>query len=314
MSVTTIDTHYAGRATLAASYLVHEGDQIAVVETNTSLAVPRILAAIEAAGRTTDDVIHVIVTHAHLDHAGGAGLLMEACPNATLHAHPKAARHLVDPTKLVQSSRQVYGDEFDQLYGEVRPVPESRVSIPEDGEQVVFGSHTLTFLYTRGHANHHFVVHDTGSDGVFTGDAFGIVYPVLQAEGQPVFVFPSTTPTDFDEPAAHEAVDRILETGASVAFPTHFGPVTPLRPVADELHRLLTAHCALVDEADGANVPDAELDGWFATRVAALFDVELTRHGKQDDAAARSWVAFDVELNAQGLAFAVRKRRFKRGR
>ncbi len=314
MSVTTIDTLYADRSTLAASYLVQEGDQLAVVETNTAFAVPRILAAIEAAGRSPDDVAHVIVTHAHLDHAGGAGVLMAACPNATLHAHPKAAKHLVDPSKLVQSSREVYGDQFDTLYGEVRPVPESRVRVPDDGDTLAFGSRTFRFLYTRGHANHHFVVYDTGTDGVFTGDALGIVYPALQTEGRPVFAFPSTTPTDFDEPAAHEAVDRILATGAKVAYLTHFGPCTELAGIASELHRLLEAHGSLVDEADKGEVPDEELDAWFASRVRALFDAELERHGKQDEPGARPWVEFDAELNAQGLAFAVRKRRFKRGR
>jgi len=314
MSVTTIDTGYAGRTNLAACYLLHEGDELAVIETNTSLAVPRVLAAIEAAGRRPDDVRHVIVTHAHLDHAGGAGVLMDACPRATLWAHPKAARHLVDPSKLVESSRGVYGDEFDALYGEVRPVPEARVRIPEDGETLAFGGRTLTFLYTRGHANHHFVIHDTGTNGVFTGDALGLVYPTLQRPGGPVLALPSTTPTDFDEPAAHEAVDRILQTGAEVAYLTHFGPHADLAGIAEGLHRLLTAHGALVDEADGADIPDGELDAWFDSRVRALFDAELERHGLASDPGAREWVAFDAELNAQGLAFAVRKRRFKRGR
>lgn len=314
MSVTTIDTLYSDRATLAASYLVHEGDQLAVIETNTSLAVPRILAAIEASGRSPGDVAHVIVTHAHLDHAGGAGVLMDACPNATLHAHPKAAKHLVNPTKLVESSRGVYGDAFDALYGEVRPVPEARVNVPNDGDTLVFGTRTFRFLYTRGHANHHFAIYDTGTNGVFTGDAFGIVYPALQTEGRPVFAFPSTTPTDFDEPAAHEAVDQILATGATVVYPTHYGPQTDLAGIAEALHRLLEGHGALVNEADAADVPDDELDGWFLTRVRSLFEAELTRHGRQDDDVARSWVNFDTDLNAQGLAFAVRKRRFKRAR
>lgn len=312
MSVTTIDTQYAGRDKLAASFLVHEGDKIAVVETNTSLAVPRILAAIEAAGRSPQDVVHVIVTHAHLDHAGGAGLLMEQCPNATLWAHPKAARHLIDPRKLVESARGVYGDEFDRLYGKVRPVPEARVRTPRDEETLELGTRTLTFLYTRGHANHHFVVHDTGSDGVFTGDALGIVYPLLQRPDKPVFAFPSTTPTDFEEAAAHEAVDRILETGAETAYLTHFGPHTDLDAIAEALHRLLASHGALVEEADESDVPDNDLDRWFESRVRAMFDAELVRHELHDDAEARAWIDFDAELNAQGLAFAVRKRRFKR--
>ncbi|MEN0063583.1 MAG: MBL fold metallo-hydrolase [Myxococcota bacterium] len=314
MDVTTIETAYAGRDQLAASYLVSEGEALAVIETSTSLAVPRILSAIEAAGRTPEDVRHIVVTHAHLDHAGGAGTLMTACPNATLWAHPKAAKHLIDPTKLVESSRGVYGDAFDKLYGQILPVPEARVQIPDDGASLSFGTRTFTFLYTRGHANHHFVVHDSGSDGVFTGDSFGVIYPALQAPNQPVFAFPSTTPTDFDAPLAHEAVDRIVQTGAKVVFPTHYGAWTDLSAIATELHRLIDAHGALVDEADRAELPDAELDAWFAERVAALFDEELQRRGLDGDTRARHLITFDMDLNAQGLAFAVRKRRFKRGR
>lgn len=313
MTVTTIDTHYAGRARLAASYLVHEGDALAVIETNTTLAVPRILAAIEETGRSPNDVKHIIVTHAHLDHAGGAGVLMAACPQATLWAHPRAAPHLIDPTKLVKSSRGVYGDAFDRLYGEVRPVDEARVQVPEDGQTLTFGARTLRFLYTRGHANHHFVVFDSGCNGVFTGDAFGVAYPALQQAERPVFVFPSTTPTDFDAAAAHEALDTIVGTGAEVVYPTHYGPYRDLSGIAESMHRQLTELGALVDQADQTEVPNDDLDAWFTRRVRAWFDAELARHGKQDDAEARSWVEFDADLNAQGLAFAVKKRRFKRG-
>ncbi len=311
MTVHTIDCHYADLDQVAAAYLVVEGDEAAFVEANTSLAVPRLLAALARNGLRPEQVRWIAVTHIHLDHAGGAGALLQACPNATLLAHPKAALHAIDPTRIVAGARQVYGDAtFDALYGDVVPVPEDRVRVMQDGERLTWGRRTWTFLHTRGHANHHYCLHDDVADAVFTGDSFGILYPHLQQNGP--FAFPSSTPTDFDPVAAHASVDRIVATGASRVFPTHFGEHGELPALAAQLHRLLDAHAAIVDEGD-ASVDESELDGFCRRRTALLFETQLEVHGLAGDPRAERLVAFDAELNAQGLAFAVRKRRYKRG-
>ena len=311
--IVTIDTHYTGRDGVAACYLIVDGDEAAFVETNTSAAVPALLDALAGAGLTPEAVKYVIITHIHLDHAGGAGVLMDACPNATLLAHPKAAPHAVDPSRIVAGATEVYGEEnFAALYGEVRPVAEQRVRALEDGASVTLGGRTLTFLHTRGHANHHFVVHDSAANAVFSGDSFGILYPGVQSNG--VFAFPSTTPTDFDPDAAHASVDRIVNTGAERVYFTHFGSSTELSTIAAQLHRLLDAQAAIVDDADDDALSEAEVDARCLEQTRALFEAELVAHQLADDAEARALVAFDVELNAQGLAFAVKKRRFKRSR
>ena len=311
--VITIDTLYTGRPGVAACYLIVDGDEAAFVETNTSAAVPALLAALAEAGLTPEAVKYVIITHIHLDHAGGAGVLMDACPNAVLLAHPKAAPHAVDPSRIVAGAAQVYGeDNFAMLYGEVRPVPAERVRALQDGEAVSLGGRTLTFLHTRGHANHHFVVHDSAANAVFTGDSFGILYPGVQKNG--VFAFPTTTPTDFDAETAHSSVDRIVNTGAERVYLTHFGESTELSTIASQLHFLLDGHASIVDDADDDALSESEVDALCRERTRALFDAELERHGLANDADARALVGFDVELNAQGLAFAVKKRRFKRRR
>lgn len=301
----TIDGDYVMRG-LAASYLRIEGDEAAFIETTTSQAAPTLLKALADARLTPAQVRWVIVTHVHLDHAGGASALMKACPNATLLAHPRATRHLVDPSRLVASARQVYGAEkFDRLYGVIEPIEASRVRSMEDGSSVELGGATLRFVHTRGHANHHFVVLDEARSTVFTGDTFGLVYPQLQRARR--LAYPSTSPTDFDLAAAHESVERVRTLGATSACLTHFGEIRDLDEVAGQLHRWLDLSGRLVDEAARA--------GGDATAIEARIRPELDRYMEQAASEAgleltdddRKLIAFDLALNAQGLAFVAAK-------
>jgi glyoxylase-like metal-dependent hydrolase (beta-lactamase superfamily II) len=230
----TIDCDYFGPS-IAAAYLRIQGDEVAFVETNTNFAVPKLLAALEAEKLSPKQVRYIIVTHVHLDHAGGASLLAKTCPDATVLAHPRAARHLIDPSKLVASARAVYGAEtFDALYGTIESIDAARVRSLDDGAEVPFGQTSFRFIHTRGHANHHFIVHDPARQSVFTGDTFGLSYPRLQ-RGKP-FVFPSTSPTDFDAPAAHASIDIVKNLGVERAALTHFGEIGELETVAAQLH------------------------------------------------------------------------------
>lgn len=311
--VRTIDCHYLDREGFAAAYLIRDGDRAAFIEANTNHAVPRLLAALEDEGLTPEQVEYVIITHVHLDHAGGASTLMKACPNATLLAHPKAARHAIDPSKLVKSAQAVYGEAlFEELYGTIEPIDAGRVRALDDGATVRLGERELTFLHTRGHANHHFVVHDPAADAIFTGDAFGVIYPRLQKNGP--FAIPSTSPTDFDAPEAKASVDRILGTGASVAYPTHFGPQRALSALATQLHAQLDRYGAMVERADAEGLDGDALDAFCDREVRALFEELFREHGLEDDAEAREMLETDAKLNAQGIAFAVRRRRRARER
>ncbi|MCO4768423.1 MAG: MBL fold metallo-hydrolase [Deltaproteobacteria bacterium] len=312
MDVHTIDCHYADLPKVAAAYLLVDGDEAAFVETCTSRSLPHLLGALADAGLTREQVRYVVITHIHLDHAGGAGALMAACPNATLLAHPKAAPHAVDPSRIVAGATTVYGDQrFAELYGEVTPIAAPRVRALEDEAEVPFGRGVLRFLHTRGHANHHFVVVAPNADAVFTGDAFGIQYPRLQSHG--VFAFPSTSPTDFDAAAAHEAVDRIVGTGMGRAFPTHFGEQRELDAIAAQLHSLLDEHSAILEEADAADLQGPALDSFCQERVAAVFR-DHVEHAGLTGHPGTALLELDIDLNAQGISFALAKRRYKRQR
>lgn len=309
MTVTTIDAEYLGHEGFAATYLLQQGDRAAFIETANAPAVPKMLEVLANEGISPAQVDFVIITHVHLDHAGGAASLMQACPNATLLAHPNAAKHAIDPSKLVRSAKGVYGEErFAQMYGTIDPIPASRVRIMDDESLLDWNGRTLRFLHTRGHANHHFCIQDEASGGIFTGDSFGLVYPALQDDG--LFAIPSTSPTDFDAAAAKASLDRIVGTGANTAYLTHFGGVSNLEGVAKQLHAQLDRYGAIVDEAFASDLDDAGVEAFCREQVAALFDELLSAHDL-DTPLARRILATDMDLNGQGVAFAVKKRRFK---
>jgi glyoxylase-like metal-dependent hydrolase (beta-lactamase superfamily II) len=305
MRLVTIDSEYTAPL-VAACYLRVQGGEAAFIETNTTHAVPRLLSALEQERLRPEDVRWVIVTHVHLDHAGGASALLRACPDATLVAHPRAARHLIDPSKLVASAGAVYGPErFRELYGSIEPIPSERVRVVEDGETLDLGGQPLRFLHTRGHANHHFVVHDPARDTVYTGDAFGIAYPQVQRAGR--FVFATTSPTDFDAAAARESVDRIVALGTSTACPTHFGEIDRLDVAAAQLRWWIDRSERLVEEAIA--LPAERADAHLHAGVSAAMEGAARRAGLSLNESDRKLLALDVELNAQGLAIVAAKRR-----
>jgi glyoxylase-like metal-dependent hydrolase (beta-lactamase superfamily II) len=304
----TLDSGYMGSESFAATYLLREGGRALFVETATARSVPGMLAALTEEGLSPADVEYVIITHVHLDHAGGASALMKACPEATLLAHPRAARHAIDPSKLVASASAVYGAErFTELYGAIEPIPEARVRVMSDGEILRFGTRELTFLHTRGHANHHFVIHDSGSRGVFTGDAFGLVYPALQTGG--LLALPSTSPTDFDPAEAKASVARIVETRAERVYLTHFGASTEVQAIAAQLLEQLDLHEALLEEAAATALEGPALVDFCRPRIAGFFAAARARVGLAESDRAERILAMDADLNAQGVAFSAERRR-----
>ncbi|MEL6188315.1 MAG: MBL fold metallo-hydrolase, partial [Myxococcota bacterium] len=200
-------------------------------------------------------------------------------------------------------------ERFEELYGVIEPLDASRVKIMEDGDTLDFAGRSLRFIHTRGHANHHFVIYDATDRVVFTGDAFGIAYPVLAERGP--FAFPSTSPTDFDGPLAREAVDTIMKTGATTAYLTHFGPVTSLSEVGEQLKATLQISEDLMREAYASEAPDAALEARILAPLRAHFDERLAGHGLSLSEDQWAYLSLDIELNAQGLAFVAQKMRRK---
>jgi glyoxylase-like metal-dependent hydrolase (beta-lactamase superfamily II) len=300
--IRTIDCHYI-RPGIAASFLVHEDGEGYFVEANTCHALPHLLKALEEEGVGRHKVRWIAVTHAHLDHAGGAFALLDASPQAKVLAHPRAARHLIDPDKLLSSAKKVYGERvFAELYGDIRPIPAERVRIVEDGDEIPFRGGSLRCIYTRGHANHHFCLVDPVLDGIFTGDSFGLAYPVLQRNG--LFIFPSTSPTDFDPGAALETMDRIGNAGVRRVFLTHFGELTEIDAARSQLRDFLNFSGILYREAIGGTEGFETLSSRFEAELRNFFENMAGRTGLLLTTDDWELLATDLRLNAEGIAFA----------
>ncbi|HEY8087362.1 MAG TPA: MBL fold metallo-hydrolase [Polyangiaceae bacterium] len=302
----TIDCDILPR--FSAAYLRTAGDECAFVETHTSHAVPKLLAALDAHGLRPEQVRWIVVTHAHLDHAGGAGALLARCPNATLVAHPRAARHLVDPARLVASATQVYGAaRFAELYGHIEPIPQQRVLTLDDGGAFELGGATLRVLHTAGHAKHHFVVDDPAVSSVYTGDSFGLVYPALQRGVR--FALASTSPTDFDAPEARKSLDRIVALGEKHACLTHFDAVEDIAEVAAQVRSWVDRSEAWLEAAAKTDAPVDVMTRSLQSTIREAIAKDAAGRGLSlgDD----DWklLALDVDLNSQGIAFVADRKR-----
>jgi len=220
---------------VAALYLMQQGDQVAIIETGTNHSVPLIEEVLQSKGLGFDNVRYVIPTHVHLDHAGGAGELMHQCQHAELVIHPFGAAHMIDPSRLEAGTIAVYGEEnFRKLYGSIRPIDKNRVIEAPDGFTIDLNGRELEFLDTPGHARHHFCVVDKTSEGIFTGDTFGLSYPQLTtAEGR--FCYATTTPVQFDPDALLASIDRLMSYQPKFMYLTHFGDVEPIKNVVNQL-------------------------------------------------------------------------------
>lgn len=293
----TIDTAFQ-RDHFDAAYLIVEQGRGAFVDCGTNHSVPRLLAALQQADLAPGDVDFLIVTHVHLDHAGGAGLLMQHLPNATLVAHPRAAPHLIDPAKLIAGATAVYGEEeIQRSYGAIQPVPEARVRVVEDGETIMLAGRPLLSIDTPGHARHHHCLWDARSRCWFTGDTFGLSYRELDGP-QGAFILPTTTPVQFEPSALKASIARMLAYAPDGMYLTHYGRVDDVPRLAQALYEQIDAMVAIADACEGR----ADRHRCIAAGLSALY---LERaHALQvplADEDVLRLLAMDIELNAQGL-------------
>ena len=286
------------RPLFAAAYLVEGDGRAAFVDCGTNYSVPHMLDTLATAGMTPEQVDWLVLTHVHLDHAGGTGALLQHLPNAQVVVHPRGARHMIDPARLQAGAGAVYGEDVMQAtYGTLVPIPAERVIEAEDGHVVELAGRPLTCLDAPGHARHHIVIHDAQANVFFTGDTFGIAYRELADESGD-FIFPTTSPVQFDADALHASIDRMLSYRPAAMYLTHYGRVRDVSARAADLHELIDAFTAIARSHAGADNRHAAI----SADIAQLFLNRLqARDSRLAPARIRELLAIDIDLNAQGL-------------
>jgi glyoxylase-like metal-dependent hydrolase (beta-lactamase superfamily II) len=288
--VLQIDTLLGGWHQVTAGYLI-TGEAPVLVETGSQTSVPHLLAALDELGVAPGDLAGVAVTHIHLDHAGGVGDVAAAFPQATVYVHERGARHLVDPTRLVNSAALVYGDLLDSLYGRLTPTEAARVQVLEDGDEVVVSSNrTLTTVDSPGHAKHHLALHDNDSGLLFAGDAVGVRLPDVGV------LRPATPPPDFDLDQAITSLRRFADRHPAGIALAHFGLVPDPGEILDEAQETLTrwaevAETAWREDRDIAEALEAEFAHDLDDVDPAQRDKLETLNGIHSNAAGfRRWL------------------------
>lgn len=295
--ITAVDAGYV-RPGLAASHLIVRGGRAAFVDTGSPASVGSLLDGLRRSGLGRHQVDYVMVTHVHLDHAGGAGGLLRFLPDARLVVHPSGLRHMLNPSRLIESTRSVYGKLYERLYGEVIAVESHRAIATEDGMRLALGSDWLEVVHTPGHARHHYCVHDVSTRSIFTGDTFGISLREFDTENG-AFVFPSTTPVQFDPEALSNSISRLLSLDPDSAYLTHFGRVTGLRRLGQDLYADIAAFIRIALRNRAAESGRKEV---IAQDMMRYLVDRLRIHGcGLTVERVHELLQLDVDLNAQGL-------------
>lgn len=296
--ISLIDIKLEGIDDFAAAYLMLQDGKAAFIEAGTTHAVPSFMRALEEEGLTEDDVLYVMPTHVHLDHAGGAGRLMELCPNAQLVIHPRGAFHMRDPSKLLAGAEGVYGKErVAETYGELVPVDEERIIVAEDNYQLDFNGRELLFMDTPGHAKHHYCIYDETSKGVFSGDTFGLSYRQFDTADD-IFIFPTTTPVQFDPVALKASIERIAALKPERIFLTHYGMIEDIQPFVKRLHDLIDALVSMAHEHQHSSNRTADI----SRDMLECFKSEVQQSGtKLSESEIDALLAADIALNTAGL-------------
>jgi glyoxylase-like metal-dependent hydrolase (beta-lactamase superfamily II) len=291
--IVAIDSMMCGREKVTSCYLV-EATEPALVETGPTTSLDAVVDGLEQLGVGADDLAHIVVTHIHLDHAGGAGALSPHFPRATVWVHERGEPHLADPTKLVASATRVYGEEaLNAMFGPVHPVPKERLKAVADGDRIELGGRSLEVLYTPGHASHHVALLDSRSGGVFVGDALGVFLPDVGV------LRPATPPPEFDLPLAVQSIERIRHRQPTSILFSHFGPVLQVEEICGRAIDRMRSWASFVQEALEHTT---ELPGLVERlRAATEDDLDEVSPELREAVLDRLEILSSYEMNAMGL-------------
>lgn len=295
-----IDLFEEGKPGRSSAYLIRGREPI-LVDTGSTRSHDALVQGLTELGLRTQDLRHVVVTHVHLDHAGGVGQMMVAAPEAILHCHPRAVRHVIDPTRLEAGARAVYGEHMEEIFGPLKPVAAERVMAQADETVLDTGDRELVFYDTPGHAKHHVCIVDKVTGGLFSGDTVGIRYSPQYTGWDFDYGFPTTSPSDFDPEVMLGTLDRLQGLNLLRVYHTHFGVTDPAEKALDFTRRGV---CAIQDRLAEMSRAKELKDIVQVLRQVVLENVALSGHPDVNIAP----LELDIMLNSQGILVYLQKK------
>jgi glyoxylase-like metal-dependent hydrolase (beta-lactamase superfamily II) len=290
-----IDLYDLGMPNRTGSYILAE-EKKAIIDTGASPSIQFILEGLASLRIKPEDIHYIIVTHIHLDHAGGAGVLLTHCPNAKLVVHPRGARHMNDPSRLILGAKEVYGEKFNDLFHPILPIPEDRMISIQDGDSLFLSEKcTLRFFDTPGHANHHLSILDSTINSIYTGDTIGIQYPIVNRP----FFLPSTSPSQFDPDLMLISAKKIESLEPDFIYFGHFGGTSETAEVFRQLRHWLPVFLESTRNVVEAfsNQPHTLVD-----RLSEILLTEIKKElGSSLNQAAEEMLKVDAYVSAMGL-------------
>lgn len=294
---TLIDVNYLGNPQVIAACLMEGQGSAAIVDPGPTSAVTTLRSELDQLGVGVKGIDAILLTHIHLDHAGATGTLVKENPRIRVYVHERGAPKMIDPTKLLDSARRLYGDQMDRLWGEFLPVPAENVCALAGGERLSVAGRQLEVKYTPGHASHHVSYFDAANGLAFIGDTAGI-----RIANGPI-ILPITTPPDIDLEAFAQSWQKIREWQPERIFLTHFGIADPVGEHLEELRERLDEWSVAVHESLKNGGSDEERAAQFTQQVAAKLKQRLSEQDKE-----RYVRGAAVDLCWYGLARYWRKR------
>jgi glyoxylase-like metal-dependent hydrolase (beta-lactamase superfamily II) len=295
--ITAVDTEYLYPGH-AAAHIIEDRGHAAFVDVGTNYSVSHLLAALDVLGIGRDAVDYIFLTHVHLDHAGGAGKLIQELPNAKAVVHPRGAPHMITPDKVIAGTKAVYGEQrFEKLYGDLVPISAERVRLAQDGEHYRLGERDLELIHTPGHALHHYAIVDAAHSSIFPGDTFGISYREMDT-ARGAFITVTTTPTQFDPDQLIASIDRMVAYAPAAMYLMHFSRVTDIPRLASmlkaqigEFVRIAKRHALAQDRYTAIRTDMLDLWLDLAREHGVTLDRDVIERLLQGD----------LDLNTQGL-------------
>ncbi|GCF08204.1 MBL fold metallo-hydrolase [Dictyobacter arantiisoli] len=285
-----ISLPFQGEHDVIGAYVLAGKDEVALIDPGPATTIDALIASLEEIEINPQKVTHILLTHIHLDHAGGVGSLLHHMPDARVLVHSKGAPHIEDPAKLITSATRIYKDQMEELWGKIEPVPVEHIQILEGGDTLNIAGRRLEVHYTPGHASHHIVFFDVHSGELFAGDVAGVRLPQVD------YVRPPTPPPDLDIEAWSSSIDLLKKLHPDVLYLAHFGPIHGVIPYLERLRAQIFAWGDIVLQALQEKKTESEIVQLLITKTKP----ELQRKGAKADLMKRYDLATNYEMTAQG--------------